>query len=216
MPEILVTVRDKFAENTLRHMYVCSNSDYQIRFDFDAEWATYQIKTARFKYGSAYQDVVFTGDVCYMPVIENAAVIYVGVYAGDLCTTTAAIIRSSPSILSGNGVPADPPPDVYAQIMAKIDSGVLQGPEGKSAYQIALDHGFVGTEAEWITAQEKARVDSEAAAEAARSAQNAAEAARDKATDAQSGAEAALTGATKAARDARDEANTASQEAEKA
>lgn len=176
MPEILVTVRDKFAENTLRHMYVCSNSDYQIRFDFDDEWVPHQVKTARFKCGTAYQDVVFTGDICPMPIIENAAVIYVGVYAGDLHTTTAAIIRSFPSILSGNGAPADPPPDVYAQIMAKIDSGVLQGPEGKSAYQVALENGFVGTETQWLASLQGPPGDTTAADAAAAAAQTAAEA----------------------------------------
>ncbi len=178
MPEILVTVRDKFAENTLRHMYVCSNSDYQIRFDFDAEWAAHQVKTARFKYGSAYQDVVFTGDICPVPIIENAAVIYVGVYAGDLRTTTAAIIRSAPSILVGNGAPADPLPDVYAQIMAKIDSGVLQGSEGKSAYQVAQENGFVGTEAQWLASLQGPPGDTTAADTAAAAAQQSAEAAQ--------------------------------------
>ena len=178
MPEILVTVRDKFAENTLRHMYVCSNSDYQIRFDFDAEWTAHQVKTARFRYGVAYQDVVFTGDTCPMPVIENAAVIYVGVYAGDLRTTTTAIIRSAPSILSGNGAPADPPPDVYAQIMARIDSGVLQGPEGKSAYQVALENGFVGTEVKWLASLQGPPGDTTAAEAAAAAAKQSAEAAQ--------------------------------------
>ena len=30
------------------------------------------------------------------------------------------------------------------------DSGSLQGKDGKSAYQIALDNGFIGTEADWL------------------------------------------------------------------
>lgn len=28
--------------------------------------------------------------------------------------------------------------------------GIFKGDDGKSAYQIALDNGFVGTEAEWL------------------------------------------------------------------
>lgn len=31
-----------------------------------------------------------------------------------------------------------------------IGSGSLQGKDGKSAYQVALDEGFVGTEEEWL------------------------------------------------------------------
>lgn len=47
-----------------------------------------------------------------------------------------------------------------------------------SAYAIAVKHGYQGTEAEWIAAHEKARVDAQAAAKsAANSAQAAAESA---------------------------------------
>lgn len=47
-----------------------------------------------------------------------------------------------------------------------------------SAYAIAVKHGYKGTEAEWIAAQEQARVDSQAAAKAAQAAQEAAETAK--------------------------------------
>ena len=30
-------------------------------------------------------------------------------------------------------------------------AGALKGEDGKSAYQIAVEHGFVGTEEEWVT-----------------------------------------------------------------
>lgn len=33
---------------------------------------------------------------------------------------------------------------------AVADAGGIQGKDGKSAYQIAVENGFVGTEAEWI------------------------------------------------------------------
>lgn len=32
----------------------------------------------------------------------------------------------------------------------EVNLGGVQGAPGKSAYQLAVDHGFVGTEAEWL------------------------------------------------------------------
>ncbi len=42
---------------------------------------------------------------------------------------------------------AGPTQDVYAQIVSLIQAGALCG---KSAYEIALEHGFEGSEEEWI------------------------------------------------------------------
>ena len=95
-----------------------------------------------------------------------------------------------------------------------------------SAYAIAVEHGFVGTEEEWLAATDAARIKAEAAQLAAEtaqrsasSAQGAAETARDKAKNAQNGAEdaqrraenaqSAAESAQGAAETARDGANTA-------
>jgi YD repeat-containing protein len=67
--------------------------------------------------------VVFTGNQCEIPVISNTNTIRVGVFAGDLRTTTAAWIPARKSILCGSGSPADPPEDVYNQIMEKLNQG---------------------------------------------------------------------------------------------
>lgn len=102
-------------------MYVCSNSDFTVAFDFDAEWDAYSAKTARFRYNGNYQDIVFSGSECPVPVIPNAGIIEVGVYAGDLHTTTAAVVMAKPSILSGSVVHDEPPEDVYNQLMAMLN-----------------------------------------------------------------------------------------------
>lgn len=47
---ILVSVKNKIAETMNNPAYICGNSDYVIRFDFDEEWAGYDVKTARFRY----------------------------------------------------------------------------------------------------------------------------------------------------------------------
>ena len=117
MPIINIQVRRKKAASPVAHI-VCGNSDYKISFNFDEEWDAYERKTARFIYNGQFADVVFTGDVCDVPVIQNATMCAVGVFAGDLRTTTPALITCDKSILCGGGSPAEPSPDVYAQIMA--------------------------------------------------------------------------------------------------
>ena len=124
MPVISIPVRRKKAISPAAHI-VCGNSDYQISFNFDEEWGGHDVKTARFIWGEQFVDVVFTGDICDVPVISNAAWCAVGVFAGDLRTTTPATIACDKSILCGEGVPADPPPDVYAQIMELLNSQYL-------------------------------------------------------------------------------------------
>ena len=115
-----ISVKDKIAALTNDAMYVCGNSDFVVNFSFDAEWDAYDTKTARFAYKGTYQDQVFRGTRCPVPIIHDTQIIMVGVFAGNLHTTTAACIGAKRSILSGSGVPADPAPDVYAQIMELI------------------------------------------------------------------------------------------------
>lgn len=121
MPEMLnITVRNKIATKTDNVAYVCGNSDYVINFDFDSEWDAYDTKTARFAYNGKHTDVVFTGNQCNVPVITNTYAFHVGVFAGDLHTTTAARVPCRKSILCGAGAPADPTPDVYDQLMERM------------------------------------------------------------------------------------------------
>lgn len=121
MPNINIAVRKKIAKNVDETKYICGNSDFLIDFDFDAEWDAYGAKTARFIYGGKYQDVVFQGTKCGVPVISNTNTILCGVFAGDLHTTTPALIQAQKSILCGAGSPADPPEDVYNQIMELLN-----------------------------------------------------------------------------------------------
>ena len=121
MPDINIKIRNKVAKGEYA-VIVCDNSDYTAVFDFDAEWDEYTTKTARFVYGGRYTDVVFSGNECAVPVMQNTRAVTVGVFAGDLHTTTPAYFACVPSILFGNGIPADPTPDVYAQIMELLNN----------------------------------------------------------------------------------------------
>lgn len=118
---INISVTNKNAVNVSGDvLYICGNSDFVINFVFDDEWDEFDTKTARFVYNSTFQDVVFKGNQCPVPIISNAYIIKVGVFAGNLRTTTPAIVSAKKSILCGNGSPAAPSDDVYNQIMERL------------------------------------------------------------------------------------------------
>jgi N-acetylneuraminic acid mutarotase len=130
MPILQIDVKDKRATYNRRGgEIVCGNRDYQIRFAFDEEWDAYPVKTARFIAGGIPTDVIFEGDTVAVPIIHNAWSVSVGVFAGNLRTTTPALIPCQKSVLCESGEPADPPPDVYAQIMGVLEEvGAATGP----------------------------------------------------------------------------------------
>ena len=120
MPTINIEVKNKIAKSPLEHI-VCGNSDYFIKFIFDSEWEEYRTKTARFEWGGQHYDQIFDGDICNIPVISGANVCAVGVFAGNLHTTTPALVTCDKSILCNDSTPADPLPDVYDQILKKLN-----------------------------------------------------------------------------------------------
>lgn len=120
MYELNIKVRNKIAAQTDKAEYVCGNSDYIAVFDLDSEWDAYDTKTARFSYNGSYTDVVFDGNQCPVPVITDTHCFHIGVYAGDLHTTTAARVPCRKSILCGGGSPVNPPDSVYNQLMQRM------------------------------------------------------------------------------------------------
>lgn len=121
MHYINITVREKSARADDRARIVCGNSDYAVRFDFDEEWEAYDLKTARFiTEGGFFTDVQFTGSNCAVPVLTGTRTLLVGVFAGDVRTTTPAYIPAIPCITDTGGIPAAPTPDVYAQLMNRF------------------------------------------------------------------------------------------------
>lgn len=122
MPELYVQVKNKIAINSKPIVPVCDNNDYVIIFDFDEEWNSLKTKTARFIYNKNYTDVIFDGNKCPLPIIRNTNSFTVGVFAGDLHTTTPAYFRVNRSILSGTETPAPPEESsVYNTIMKKLN-----------------------------------------------------------------------------------------------
>lgn len=124
MNVIEVEIKNKKAVRTNETAYVCDNSDFTVVFSFDEEWDEFETKTARFAYNDKYQDVIFTGTECQMPIISDTKLISVGVFAGNLQTTTPAPIVANKSILCGAGVPDKPSENVYNQIVELCNEAV--------------------------------------------------------------------------------------------
>ena len=121
---ITIQIAKKIATCLTELPVVCGNSDYECEFIFDEEWDAHSIKTARFRVNGEYTDVVFEGSVCNMPIISNAKIVWIGVFAGELSTSTPAIVHCKPSILDGEDVPAPPREDVYTQLVALCNEAV--------------------------------------------------------------------------------------------
>lgn len=129
--DININVAEKRATVTGAPVIICGNSDYALRFTFDEEWTGLEAKTARFVYVQdgevRYTDVAFIGDNVAVPTLSGTKEVRVGVFAGDLHTSTPARIPCELSILCGTGSPADPTPAQYDQIMALLNA--LNTPE---------------------------------------------------------------------------------------
>lgn len=131
MNVIQIEIKNKIAELSAPALIVCGNSDYVVEFNFDEEWAEHPVRTARFSTWKGFTDVVFEGSQCHVPALSNASYVKIGVFAGDLRTTTPAYIPCKKSILCEGGAPIEPTPDVYAQLIAMIESGMVRGEQGE-------------------------------------------------------------------------------------
>lgn len=120
MPNVNVNVKNKIATGD-GSIIVCDNSDYIVNFIFDDEWENYPTKTMRVDCGDSYADVIFEGNSCNLPIVSNVSGIKIGVYAGDLRTTTPAYVDCKKSIMGENGRHETPEPDVYNRLLEEIN-----------------------------------------------------------------------------------------------
>lgn len=140
-----ITVVNKRAAVEGTPVIVCDNSDYVMSFSFDDEWGKDGYRTARFKYMKdgewRHQDVIFSGNTVEVPVLNDIVFVLVGVFEGDLCTTTPARVPCVPSILCGSGSKYEPSPEVYDQMMAVINDLVdrMESLESGEGYEELKD-----------------------------------------------------------------------------
>lgn len=91
MPEIVVTVKNKMAVGD-GSVIVCNNSDYVVRFALDSEWDALALRTMRIVYDSySHTDIAFSGDTVALPTIIDRTSIGIGLYSGDIHTSTCAM-----------------------------------------------------------------------------------------------------------------------------
>ena len=147
--------RDKLADGQIAFV--------SFRFVFDNEWEGLY-KVVQFMQGENTYNISLgvDGYSCKMlsELQAGCAEMSLFGYAPDdetaLRATTAPIkLRIEQSGFSSSGSEVVPPtPDLYQQLIAKIDekiASVHDGADGASAYEIAVENGYTGTEAEWLS-----------------------------------------------------------------
>lgn len=126
MPTINVTVRNRIATAQRWQCIICGNSDYTIAFDLDDEWNSIENKVAVFvttTHGETrHERILFTGNSCRVPVLRDINIVDIGIEAGNVRTTTPARIKCAACITDRAGIPQEPTPDIYTQIISKLDA----------------------------------------------------------------------------------------------
>ncbi len=153
--------RDKLADGQIAFV--------SFRFVFDNEWeGLYKVVQFMQDENTYNISLGVDGYSCKMPSELQAGCAEMSLfgYVPDdetaLRATTAAIkLRIEQSGFSSSGSEVVPPtPDLYQQLIAKIDEKIASvhdgangkdGVDGASAYEIAVENGYTGTEAEWLT-----------------------------------------------------------------
>lgn len=129
----------------------------QFKFTFDGDWKRYH-KTMQFSQCDEVYSVVLgtDGTSCYLPAELHVGAVKMGIYGYDTAsdttvraTTVSVTLNIRESGFEGEEPPIPPTPDLYTQLLKRIEDAE-HGLDGKSAYQIAVDHSYIGTEEEWL------------------------------------------------------------------
>ncbi len=143
---------------TLEHEIIAADqiAFVKIHFVFDNSWKPLH-KVVQFSQDEfTYNRVLGTdGTSCLLPAELTPGAVKMSLFGYDAsasetvrATTVVKTLNIRPSGFDGESEsPIPPTPDLYQQLLQKISE---KGGNGKSAYEIALEHGFVGTEAEWL------------------------------------------------------------------
>ena len=126
-----------------------------LKFQFGNDWKSLH-KVVQFTQDNETYNLVLGTDgiSCNLPNELLPGTVKMSLFGYDandtrgLRATTVPItlhIRSS-GFVSDSSTPIPPTPDLYQQLLAKM----LQGVDGKSAYEIAIEHGYEGTEEQWL------------------------------------------------------------------
>ena len=142
---------------TLEHEVIAADqiAFVKIHFVFDNSWKPLH-KVVQFTQDEfTYNRVLgFDETSCHLPAELAAGAVKMSLFGYDAessetvrATTVVKTLHIRPSGFDGESSNVPPTPDLYQQLLQKISE---KGADGKSAFEIAVENGFIGTEAEWL------------------------------------------------------------------
>ena len=132
-----------------------------VKFVFDGAWKTLH-KVVQFTQCEETYNVVLgiDGTTCLLPAELHPGAVKMSLFGYDAesdttlrATTVPVTLHIRPSGFVADGDTLIPPtPDLYTQLLKKLSEMQTgaNGKDGRSAYEIATENGFVGTVAEWL------------------------------------------------------------------
>ena len=132
-----------------------------VKFVFDGVWKTLH-KVVQFTQCEETYNVVLgiDGTTCLLPSELHPGAVKMSLFGYDAesdttlrATTVPVTLHIRPSGFVADGdTPIPPTPDLYTQLLKKLSEMQTgaNGKDGRSAYEIAIENGFVGTVAEWL------------------------------------------------------------------
>ena len=132
-----------------------------VKFVFDGAWKTLH-KVVQFTQCEETYNVVLgiDGTTCLLPAELHPGAVKMSLFGYDAesdttlrATTVPVTLHIRPSgFVEDGATPIPPTPDLYTQLLKKLSEMQTgtNGKDGRSAYEIAIENGFVGTAAEWL------------------------------------------------------------------
>ena len=132
-----------------------------VKFVFDGAWKTLH-KVVQFTQCEETYNLVLgiEGTTCLLPSELHPGAVKMSLFGYDAESDTTVRATTVPVTLhirqSGfvedSATPIPPTPDLYTQLLKKLSEMQTgaNGKDGRSAYEIAIENGFVGTAAEWL------------------------------------------------------------------
>ena len=132
-----------------------------VKFVFDGAWKALH-KVVQFTQCEETYNLVLgiDGTTCLLPAELHPGSVKMSLFGYDAesdttlrATTVPVTLHIRPSGFVADGDTSIPPtPDLYTQLLKKLSEMQTgaNGKDGRSAYEIAIENGFVGTAAEWL------------------------------------------------------------------
>lgn len=167
-----------YVSSTMESIVAGSQQFVKFRFNLSDEWDGLLIFAQFRQNGVAYNQYLDEENSVYLPAEIGSGACTLMLYGSKdkvIGTTNYLTLKIDENIFVSDASSTDISESLYTQLVSKVDKlsekivdlnndlssqdkritdlekgGGGSGADGKSAYQIALDNGFVGTETEWL------------------------------------------------------------------